>query len=386
MEKSRNDAIHSKRLYSGKVDRTDKSPLLSLYRTVHEIFTSYGSSFNLENTKKSMGRGMVWLLYEEVLPLYLRVGWFRGIQPVLVDLGTQEEEPHLRINFARCKVNEPNAIRSEREPHIRSSSFRATRDLIKSCKRRGPLIELGGETILVISWRVFGGELTLATNVDFGLVEGRVGREDSTGRVGPVSSEEGLNAYKDTYEAREVKKPQLLQFEFFDNTEPDMDHMSKDEDFHTSGNELIKDVVEVAKGLIQGDKQDGPSNLGVIEVTERNANSEHCPPGSQNGARREGLGGRAISGGLHMILNDNANMRNRANEVLWKMDADKREQQEVFNKFMNLIDKYTTSLKERQQSKCFKRKHMSDHINLDPALGVGPSFAMLHRGCRRMCM
>jgi hypothetical protein len=25
---------------------TDKSPLLSLYRTVHEIFTSYGSSFN----------------------------------------------------------------------------------------------------------------------------------------------------------------------------------------------------------------------------------------------------------------------------------------------------------------------------------------------------
>lgn len=25
---------------------TDKSPLLPLYRTVHEIFTSYGSSFN----------------------------------------------------------------------------------------------------------------------------------------------------------------------------------------------------------------------------------------------------------------------------------------------------------------------------------------------------
>lgn len=25
---------------------TDKSPLLSLYRTVHEVFTSYGSSFN----------------------------------------------------------------------------------------------------------------------------------------------------------------------------------------------------------------------------------------------------------------------------------------------------------------------------------------------------
>jgi hypothetical protein len=25
---------------------TDKSPLLSLYRTVHEIFTSYGSSVN----------------------------------------------------------------------------------------------------------------------------------------------------------------------------------------------------------------------------------------------------------------------------------------------------------------------------------------------------
>lgn len=28
---------------------TDKSPLLPLYRTVHEIFTSYGSSLNAHN-------------------------------------------------------------------------------------------------------------------------------------------------------------------------------------------------------------------------------------------------------------------------------------------------------------------------------------------------
>ncbi|KAG6698917.1 hypothetical protein I3842_08G043600 [Carya illinoinensis] len=30
----------------------DKSPLLPLYRTVHEIFTSYGSSFNSFKEKK----------------------------------------------------------------------------------------------------------------------------------------------------------------------------------------------------------------------------------------------------------------------------------------------------------------------------------------------
>ncbi|KAK9107782.1 hypothetical protein Syun_023793 [Stephania yunnanensis] len=38
-----------------------------------------------------------------------------------------------------------------------------------------------------------------------------------------------------------------------------------------------------------------------------------------------GQGRRVISGGLHLILSDIMNICNRVNEVLWKMDADKRE-------------------------------------------------------------